>query len=689
MKEIYRYRKLLHLGTLLLRDQDSSKIQKTLFDYLPEVIDIDAAALFLRKERDHWTLAAASAEGALFKPLRSRLKRFAKKVDEGLKDSQSMTGPLIVDIPMKRKTKGFSMIVAFPLTVMNRVEAFIVAARKSPKAFSTDDINRLDNVAAILSTSMENQFVVQKIKHHALSLEEEREYLKTTVDERTRELTKEREFASFLSEGAPYLVFILNNKGAVLFANLFCGQVVGYPPGELRGKKFLDLLHPAEEPEKQDWYCRLFKTLESQNFQTTLITREGDHRVITWSAVKRSDKKGSPEEVICIGEDVTQRAHLEAQNRILFETLPDGLIRVNDCFEVMEINQGLADLMGIEPHALVGKKCYETLCSESRETCPLFSQGLETFTGEMTLARQGDKDCQVLKSARRYRLGSHEYTLETFRDITHLKRMEKKVRDYAENLEKKVQQRSAELKEAQLHLIRSEKLAATGRLAASIAHEINSPIYGIKGCLQSILEEVELGKEMRTFVKLAVKETDRISDLVRRMQNFHKDSKGERKLENVNLVLRDVVLLCNKFLQDRNIILRECFAKHLPKVKMCADQIKQVFLNLINNAVEAMPDGGMLTVVTSDRGAAVEIRFIDTGCGMSQNVQERIFDAFFTTKTAVKGVGLGLPVCWGIIRNHGGRITTESEQGKGTTFVMTLPASKNARKKKSQGAMSK
>jgi signal transduction histidine kinase len=275
--------------------------------------------------------------------------------------------------------------------------------------------------------------------------------------------------------------------------------------------------------------------------------------------------------------------------------------------------------------------------------------------------------------------------METFKDITRLKRMEKKIRDYADNLERKVEQRTAELKEAQRHLIQFEKLVATGRLAASIAHEINNPIYGIKGCLQTVLDEVTLSGDMREYVELSVKETDRISDLIRRLQKFQKRSRKKRSAEDINEVLKDILVMNNKYLQEHRITLQACFEPHLPKVMICEDEIKQVFINLINNAVEAMPRGGDLTIRTIRKRDTVEIHFKDTGQGMPKNVRERIFDAFFTTKSAVKGVGLGLFVCWGIVQGHGGQMVVQSQPKKGSSFIMILPVETKREKSLAQG----
>ena len=418
--------------------------------------------------------------------------------------------------------------------------------------------------------------------------------------------------------------------------------------------------------------------IKTKALTAPFLCGDGEVRTIQWNTIRRSDGHGPSDEVILIGKDVTRRTHLETQNRVLLDTIPDGLFRVNDRHEVVEINRYATRMLGIRPEEVLGKKCYDTLCTCTKDACPVFAEDRDEDTFETDLPLKGGGSVHVLKSIRKYRLGKREFALESFKDITGLKRMEQKVRDYAENLERKVRQRTDQLQQVQSHLLQTEKLAAMGRLAASIAHEINSPIYGIRGCLESVLDEVDLPEDMAEFVALSVKETDRIAELIRSLQNLHRDTKGARREEDLGEILRDVMTLYGKFLSGKNIVAKLDLEPRLPLVRICADQIKQVIINLLNNAVESMPGGGILTLTTRLEDDHIKIRVKDTGQGMTREVQDRIFDAFFTTKNAVKGVGLGLPVCWGLVRDHGGRITTKSEPGKGAEFVVSLPVVSDA-----------
>ena len=230
-----------------------------------------------------------------------------------------------------------------------------------------------------------------------------------------------------------------------------------------------------------------------------------------------------------------------------------------------------------------------------------------------------------------------------------------------------------EKKKMESALIQSERLAATGKLAASIAHEINNPLYGIRSCLNHVLNTRKEGIDHQ-FVRLAIKETDRIADLIRNMKTFYMPNEGGVQKIDIGESLRDVFILNRKYLEEHSVKL-----KFSPDgayyVECIPDQIKQVFINIINNAVEAMPDGGELRVdIKNDADAGtVGVSFEDNGVGIASDDLPRVFEMFYTRKTMVKGVGLGLSVSYGIVKRHGGTIDVKSEVGKGSVFTVTLP----------------
>jgi len=247
--------------------------------------------------------------------------------------------------------------------------------------------------------------------------------------------------------------------------------------------------------------------------------------------------------------------------------------------------------------------------------------------------------------------------------------LEMKVSERTEQLQHSLDQ----LKRAQSKLVEAERQAPLGQLTAGIAHEINNPLYGIRSCLNHVLG-VEKGSVDQQFVKLAIKETDRIADLIRNMKTFYLPHEGKAQEVDIHQTLREVFMLNRKYLEE-NMVKLSFNPKDTHTIECVPDQIKQVFINIITNAVEAMPEGGELMVQTSesDDRESVSIVFSDTGVGISRDDLPQIFDMFYSKKPMVKGVGLGLSVSYGIVTHHGGTLEVASEEGKGTTVTVTLP----------------
>jgi two-component system NtrC family sensor kinase len=212
-----------------------------------------------------------------------------------------------------------------------------------------------------------------------------------------------------------------------------------------------------------------------------------------------------------------------------------------------------------------------------------------------------------------------------------------------------------------------------GRLTAQIAHELNNPIYGVMNCLDLLKSEVPESSGKRRFLDMATSETKRISELLRGMLSFFRPDEDVKTQVDLNSVISDVILFVGKQLQEFKIQVILELEDDLPRVFASGNQMKQVILNLIMNAKTAMQRGGTLTIATSSLDGKVRFSVSDTGTGIPEDIRDRIFEAFFTTKSDVKGVGLGLSVCFGIIRQHNGEIAVESEIDVGTTFVITLP----------------
>lgn len=172
---------------------------------------------------------------------------------------------------------------------------------------------------------------------------------------------------------------------------------------------------------------------------------------------------------------------------------------------------------------------------------------------------------------------------------------------------------------------------------------------------------------------MALSETVRLSELLRKMLSFSRADEEEKQPVDVNTILDEILLLMATQLRENSIRIRRSFEDHLGKVYASKNQLRQIFLNLITNAREAMPEGGNLIVKTVSKGEWIHIELSDTGSGIREEDLDKIFDAFFTTKDSVKGVGLGLSVCYGFVKDHGGNLRVLSKVGEGTTFTIVLP----------------
>ncbi|GAB4540647.1 MAG: ATP-binding protein [Thermodesulfovibrionia bacterium] len=228
-----------------------------------------------------------------------------------------------------------------------------------------------------------------------------------------------------------------------------------------------------------------------------------------------------------------------------------------------------------------------------------------------------------------------------------------------------------ELELRQRHLIQSEKLASLGTLLFGVAHELNNPLNNISTSCQILREELETAdpefkKELLSQIE---SETDRARDIVRSILDYSKT--GTREVVNISNLVREAI----KFIKAE-VPPKVELALEIPEditVKADPQQLKQVFLNLIKNSIEAMDGEGKVTISAKHHHPHIEIRVTDTGKGMSQEVLSKIFDPFFTTKEGGKGYGLGLFVTQNIIKEHGGTIDVQSSPGHGTTFLIRLP----------------
>ena len=256
---------------------------------------------------------------------------------------------------------------------------------------------------------------------------------------------------------------------------------------------------------------------------------------------------------------------------------------------------------------------------------------------------------------------------------TDLKKADEKLMEWGKTLEHKVKQRTEELRKTENQLIQSDKVASLGKLAAGVAHEINSPLTGVLTYSSLLLKAKKEGDPDKEDLEVIVNETNRCKKIVKGLLDFARQTEPRKTLSDMNEVIEKSVDLVSHQASMQNVKIEKKVKPDLPKTMIDVGQIQQVFINILLNAIEAMPRGGTLTVSSGIEDDMVALRFTDTGVGIPEENLPKILDPFFTTKEQGKGTGLGLSVSYGIIERHRGRLEVKSKVGKGTTFTVKLP----------------
>ncbi len=288
----------------------------------------------------------------------------------------------------------------------------------------------------------------------------------------------------------------------------------------------------------------------------------------------------------------------------------------------------------------------------------------------------------------------------TAQDITEKKKTEAELIKTRHELEKRVSERTAQLERVNaalekkieeqtlLHnrLIISERLAATGQLAASVAHEINSPLQGIISLLNSIKSEYGHDKKLMEDLKWIEGGYGKIRDTVKNLLDLNRPDNKKKRFVRINSVIRDTVSLTRKYLSENKIDVDLCLEKNMTRIPASHQQVGQVLLNLINNAVEAISESrennritidssghrDKITLTTKNSDDTIVIEVKDTGPGIPDEDLEKVFDPFYTRRKKM-GIGMGLSICHGIITDHGGTISAKNHDEKGAVFTITLP----------------
>jgi PAS domain S-box-containing protein len=353
---------------------------------------------------------------------------------------------------------------------------------------------------------------------------------------------------------------------------------------------------------------------------------------------------------------------------LILENVADPIVVTDPAGQIILMNQPAERLFQpLRDTASAGANT-AYLANDAKLSAFLSQLGLEAATvrrGEVQLQDPDTEDVLTMSATAtevRDALGQVTAVVTVLHDLTKVRELERRTVEH--------------------QLAESEKLAAVGRLAAAVAHEINNPLEAIKNALYLLVTRTPEDDPNRAFLEIASRETERVAAIIRQMLGFYRQAPRHQPVD-VNHLLREVAALLERQLRRHRVTLALQLSPHLPPVMGSGDQLKQVFLNLFLNAQEAMPTGGALTVTThlardGERelllpGEWIVVQVQDTGVGIPEEHQRHIFEPFFSTKREQKGTGLGLWVSKGIIQQHGGQMRVRSRPGRGTTFIIALP----------------
>jgi PAS domain S-box-containing protein len=467
-------------------------------------------------------------------------------------------------------------------------------------------------------------------------------------------------------------VYISSKEGKFLDANPALLEMMGY-----RDKaEFLEKDLARDIYLRADDRTRFQQMIEKNgrvvDYEVDFRKKDGTPITVLLTAHVRYDSKGKVlgYEGICV--DQSQRKKMEKElkkahdflNNII-QSSPNAIMGTDMTGNIIIWNQGAEETLGYRAADTIGGMNVRSLYPADMARQVMRMMRSDDFGGKGKLrsypmtfkAKDGNPVEGNLSANIIYDDAGQEIaSVGIFVDLEEQLKMERKLHNTQEQL------------------LQSEKLAAMGRLTSQIAHELNNPLYGIMNTLELMKTEIPTGNKRRKLLEMSLSETVRVTDMLRKMLSFSKPDQEKRAPVDINTILDEILLLYEKQLWEHSIKVVRSFADNLGLVHASKNQLRQVFLNLISNARDAMPEGGRLTVATEGDDYFVHITLADNGTGIKEEHLDLIFETFFTTKTdSVKGVGLGLSVCYGFIKDHGGDIKVDSQVGEGTTFTISLP----------------
>jgi len=490
-----------------------------------------------------------------------------------------------------------------------------------------------------------------------------------------RKLVEREELFRLISENAADMIAVVDMEGRRLFNSLSYQRILGYSPEELKQSSSFDQIHAEDRERVKEAAREARRTGVGCDLEYRIRHKDGSLRVLESTSSVIRNSKGVPEKLVVVSRDITLRKaavealrRSEASFRSVVEDAPYGIYRAGLSGELLQINPALQNMLGYASQDELLR------CNLSTD---IFRDPAEYERLKDLLNRA--EDFKNVEVGWKRNDGAHITVQCSGRPV----KDENGAIAYFELFAEDVTQRR--ILERQLRM--ASKMEAIGRLSGGIAHDFNNLLGVIIGYSQVLKGSLGQSNPLYEHAEEVEKAGRRAASLTRQLLAFSRQQVLEPTILNLNTLVADTEKMLHRLIGE-DIVLSASFDEGLGRVKADPGQVEQIIMNLVVNARDAMPQGGKLTIATSNAemdaifvrdhpgskiGSYVMLTVADTGCGMDAETQAHIFEPFFTTKERGKGTGLGLSTVYGVVKQSGGYVWVDSEPGKGASFKIYLP----------------
>lgn len=517
-------------------------------------------------------------------------------------------------------------------------------------------------------------------------------------------LTENSELAVELLDNSPDSMLALSPEGTVVYWNKGAEITFGYNKDEALGRKLIDLIIPSGRADEEEKFLAEALEFGHSTCESRRQKKDGSQIDVAISTRVILDDQGRVKFILSSKKDITEeklrrtarklaeeaRASSELRYRRLFESAKDGILILEaDSGKIVDVNPFLLELLGLDREELLGQELWElspfTDIVASKAAFAELQRRGHTRYEDLPLEDHDGILRQVEFVSNAYQAGERRVIQCNIRDITERKLADEELRRTNQHLEgtlASLQTRTRELASMTQQVWQASKLATMGELAASVAHELNNPLATISLHAELVAGRLAIEDPNRRSLLVIEEEVKRMATLVGNLLLFGRRSHQQVSTLQIEDELENTLQFIPYHLRSHKIEVVKEFGNDLPSVQADRQQMRQVFLNLLTNATDAMPSGGTLIIRASKHSlengaAAVLVEFSDTGVGIKPEDMSRLWEPFFTTKPEGKGTGLGLSICRRTVEEHHGTIGIESLPGCGATVRIILPASES------------